>query len=128
MGQELATFRGRLGRSNSQAAFLTFCTFVALSSLALILSTLFPGGAAPVFTPSATSSSSLLSTPSYASTVGTAAAAAGTSASDIITNSAYDLSAPPPPLTQERENWGLGDRAYLITLLSPYAGTTPIST
>lgn len=31
-----------MGRSNSQAAFLTFCTFMGLGSLGLVLSVLFP--------------------------------------------------------------------------------------
>lgn len=31
-----------MGRSNSQAYFLTFCTFVGLGSLGLVLSVLFP--------------------------------------------------------------------------------------
>lgn len=38
----MITFRGILGRSNSQAAFLTFCTFMALGSFGLILSILLP--------------------------------------------------------------------------------------
>lgn len=40
--EEVITFRGVMGRSNSQAAFLTFCTFMGLGSLALVLSVLFP--------------------------------------------------------------------------------------
>lgn len=39
---DLITFRGVTGRSNSQAAFLTFCTFVGLGSLGLVLSILLP--------------------------------------------------------------------------------------
>ena len=40
--EEVITFRGVMGRSNSQAAFLTFCTFVALGSAGLVLSVLLP--------------------------------------------------------------------------------------
>lgn len=40
--QDTITFRGVMGRSNSQAYFLTFCTFVGLGSLALVLSILLP--------------------------------------------------------------------------------------
>ena len=39
---EVITFRGVMGRSNSQAAFLTFCTFMGLGSLGLVLSILLP--------------------------------------------------------------------------------------
>lgn len=40
--EDVITFRGVMGRSNSQAAFLTFCTFVGLGSMALVLSVLLP--------------------------------------------------------------------------------------
>ena len=40
--EDVITFKGVLGRSNSQAAFLTFCTFMGLGSLALVLSILIP--------------------------------------------------------------------------------------
>lgn len=40
--QDTITFTGVMGRSNSQAYFLTFCTFVGLGSLALVLSILLP--------------------------------------------------------------------------------------
>jgi hypothetical protein len=40
--EEVITFRGVMGRSNSQAYFLTFCTFLGLGSAALVLSVLFP--------------------------------------------------------------------------------------
>jgi len=40
--EDVIYFRGVMGRSNSQAAFLTFCTFVGLGSLALVLSILLP--------------------------------------------------------------------------------------
>jgi hypothetical protein len=35
-------FKGIMSRSNSQAAFLTFCTFMGLGSLGLVLSVLIP--------------------------------------------------------------------------------------
>jgi len=40
--QELITFKGVMGRSKSQAAFLTFCTFMGLGSLGLVLSIILP--------------------------------------------------------------------------------------
>ena len=40
--EEVITFKGVLQRSNSQAAFLTFCTFMGLGSLGLVLSILVP--------------------------------------------------------------------------------------
>lgn len=40
--EDVITFRGVMGRSNSQAAFLTFCTFIGLGSLGLVLSILLP--------------------------------------------------------------------------------------
>ena len=40
--EEVITFTGVMGRSNSQAAFLTFCTFIGLGSAGLVLSILFP--------------------------------------------------------------------------------------
>mmetsp|Transcript_29954 Transcript_29954/g.41159 ORF Transcript_29954/g.41159 Transcript_29954/m.41159 type:complete len:288 (-) Transcript_29954:58-921(-) len=40
--EDVITFKGVMGRSNSQAYFLTFCTFVGLGSLGLVLSVLFP--------------------------------------------------------------------------------------
>ena len=40
--EDVITFRGIMGRSNSQAAFLTFCTFVGLGSMGLILSIVLP--------------------------------------------------------------------------------------
>lgn len=40
--EEVITFTGVMGRSNSQTAFLTFCTFVGLGSLGLVLSILLP--------------------------------------------------------------------------------------
>lgn len=40
--EEVITFTGVMGRSNSQAYFLTFCTFVGLGSLGLVLSILLP--------------------------------------------------------------------------------------
>ena len=40
--EEVITFKGTMGRSNSQAAFLTFCTFMGLGSLGLVLSILLP--------------------------------------------------------------------------------------
>ncbi len=40
--EEVITFRGVVGRSNSQAFFLTFCTFMGLGSLGLVLQTLSP--------------------------------------------------------------------------------------
>lgn len=40
--EETITFKGVMGRSNSQAYFLTFCTFVGLGSLGLVLSILIP--------------------------------------------------------------------------------------
>ena len=57
--EDIITFKGVMGKSKSQAAFLTFCTFVGLASFGLVLSIL---------------------------------------------------------------NADLGSKAYLITLLSPYAG------
>lgn len=39
---DVITFTGIMGRSNSQAAFLTFCTLIALASAGLVLSILFP--------------------------------------------------------------------------------------
>ena len=52
IAQDVITFKGVMGRSNSQAAFLTFCTFVGLGSLGLVLSILFPdvGGKAYLIT------------------------------------------------------------------------------
>lgn len=40
--EEVITFKGVMGRSKSQAYFLTFCTFMGLGSLGLILSILVP--------------------------------------------------------------------------------------
>lgn len=40
--EDVITFKGVMGRSNSQAYFLTFCTFCGLGSLALVLSILIP--------------------------------------------------------------------------------------
>ena len=40
--EEVITFRGVVGRSNSQSFFLTFCTFMGLGSLGLVLQTLSP--------------------------------------------------------------------------------------
>ena len=40
--EEVITFTGVMGRSNSQAAFLTFCTFIGLGSAGLVLSILLP--------------------------------------------------------------------------------------
>ena len=40
--EDVITFKGIMGRSNSQAAFLTFCTFVGLGSMALIVSIVLP--------------------------------------------------------------------------------------
>lgn len=40
--EETITFKGVMGKSNSQAAFLTFCTFMGLGSLGLVLSVIFP--------------------------------------------------------------------------------------
>lgn len=40
--EEVITFRGVIARSNSQAAFLTFCTFMGLGSLGLVVSTISP--------------------------------------------------------------------------------------
>ena len=40
--EDVITFKGLMGRSNSQAAFLTFCTFMGLGSLGLVLSILLP--------------------------------------------------------------------------------------
>jgi hypothetical protein len=40
--EEVITFRGVMGQSKSQAAFLTFCTFMGLGSMALVLSILLP--------------------------------------------------------------------------------------
>jgi len=42
INEDTITFKGIMGRSNSQAAFLTFCTFVALGSFGLVLSILSP--------------------------------------------------------------------------------------
>jgi hypothetical protein len=36
--EDVITFKGVMGKSKSQAAFLTFCTFVGLGTLALVLS------------------------------------------------------------------------------------------
>jgi len=40
--EEVITFKGVMGQSKSQAAFLTFCTFMGLGSLSLVLSILVP--------------------------------------------------------------------------------------
>jgi len=40
--EDVITFKGIMGQSKSQAAFLTFCTFMGLGSLALVLSILLP--------------------------------------------------------------------------------------
>jgi hypothetical protein len=40
--EEVITFKGIMGRSTSQAYFLTFCTFMGLGSLGLVLSILLP--------------------------------------------------------------------------------------
>ena len=40
--EDVITFKGVMGRSNSQAYFLTFCTFVGLASLGLVVSVLLP--------------------------------------------------------------------------------------
>lgn len=40
--EDVITFKGVMGRSNSQAAFLTFCTFMGLGSFALVVSILLP--------------------------------------------------------------------------------------
>ena len=40
--EEVITFKGIMGKSKSQAAFLTFCTFIGLGSLSLVLSILLP--------------------------------------------------------------------------------------
>lgn len=40
--EETITFQGVMGQSKSQAAFLTFCTFMGLGSVALVLSILLP--------------------------------------------------------------------------------------
>lgn len=40
--EEVITFTGVMGKSKSQAAFLTFCTFMALGSFGLVLSILIP--------------------------------------------------------------------------------------
>lgn len=52
IAEDTITFKGIMGRSNSQAAFLTFCTFVGLASMALVLSILLPdvGGKAYLIT------------------------------------------------------------------------------
>eukprot|EP01031_Cornospumella_fuschlensis_P033614 gene33614-40662_t len=42
LSEETITFKGVLGRSTSQAYFLTFCTFLGLGSLGLVLSVLLP--------------------------------------------------------------------------------------
>jgi hypothetical protein len=41
MTDEVINFKGIIGRSNSQAAFLTFCTFVGIGSFSLVLSILW---------------------------------------------------------------------------------------
>ena len=51
--EEVITFRGVIGRSNSQAFFLTLCTFMGLGSLGLVLQTISPdliGGKAYLLT------------------------------------------------------------------------------
>jgi Cofactor assembly of complex C subunit B len=40
--EEVITFKGVMGQSKSQAAFLTFCTFMGFGSLALVISILLP--------------------------------------------------------------------------------------
>jgi len=40
--EEVITFKGVMGQSKSQAAFLTFCTFMGLGSFSLVLSILLP--------------------------------------------------------------------------------------
>jgi len=40
--EEVITFKGVMGQSKSQAAFLTFCTFMGLGSMALVISILLP--------------------------------------------------------------------------------------
>ena len=40
--EDIITFKGVMGKSKSQAAFLTFCTFVGLGSVGLVLSILLP--------------------------------------------------------------------------------------
>lgn len=40
--EEVITFKGMMGKSKSQAAFLTFCTFMGMGSLALVISILLP--------------------------------------------------------------------------------------
>lgn len=40
--EDVITFKGVMGQSKSQAAFLTFCTFMGLGSFALVLSILAP--------------------------------------------------------------------------------------
>ena len=40
--EDVITFKGVMGQSKSQAAFLTFCTFMGLGSFALVLSILLP--------------------------------------------------------------------------------------
>ena len=40
---EVVTFRGNIQRSRGQASFQVFCTFIGLGSLALVLSTIYPG-------------------------------------------------------------------------------------
>lgn len=40
--ESVITFKGVMGKSKSQAAFLTFCTFVGLGSLGLVISILNP--------------------------------------------------------------------------------------
>jgi len=39
---DVMTFRGTMGRSRGQAAFLSFCTFLSLASLAIVLTIQFP--------------------------------------------------------------------------------------
>jgi len=52
VAEEVITFKGVMGRSTSQAYFLTFCTFMGLGSLGLVLSILLPdiGGKAYLLT------------------------------------------------------------------------------
>jgi hypothetical protein len=40
--EEVIKFKGVMGRSKSQASFLTFCTFMGLGSIGLVLSILIP--------------------------------------------------------------------------------------
>merc|ERR1719201_2295642 len=39
--EETITFKGVMGQSKSQAYFLTFCTFMGLASMALVISVIF---------------------------------------------------------------------------------------